>query len=104
MKYSTTFIIIAITVFLMIPAQAADKQAAEKIISHARDMLEKSVALHGGWQSTKKLIANAELSLTKGKYEQAEQMAKRAIREARLSFQQAQRESKTWTEPDFLKK
>jgi len=104
MKYSTKYIIIAITLCLMIPAQAADKQSAEKALSRARDMLEKSVALHGGWQSTKKLIANAELSVTKGKYEQAVQMANRAIREARLSYEQAQRESKTWSEPDYLNK
>jgi len=88
----------------LIPVQAGDKQSAEKALSEARNLLEKSVAVEGGWQSTKKLIGKAELSVTKGNYDQARKLADQAIREARLSLEQANRENKNWSEPSYLSK
>ena len=104
MKKRIVYTVGLIALFTIISAHADDKQSAEKALSQARELMEKSVAIQGGWQSTKKLISEAELSVTKGSYDKATKLAKQAIREARLSYQQAQRENKDWSEPDYLSK
>lgn len=104
MKKLIVYAVVSIALVTSVSAHAGDKQAAEKALSQARELMEKSVAIQGGWQSTKKLINEAELSVTKGSYDKATKLAKQAIREARLSFQQAQREKKDWSEPGYLSK
>jgi len=104
MKKSILFLIVIISSLFMVHAQGADKQSAEKALTDARDMLQKSIAMNGGWKSTNELITSTELSITKGNFDQAVDLATLALREARLSYEQAQRESNQWSEPDYLHK
>lgn len=98
-------LILATTLWLchLTPVWSADQQAAINTLKEARVLFDQAVSAQGGWVSTKSLLTDAELAVTKGDYQKALTLAGKAKREASLSFIQAQSAQKNWAEPEFLK-
>lgn len=97
-------LIMGLTVFPGSALWAAGDQELDKLIQEAKALHKKAIAAEGGWTSTKKLIGNAELNVTKGKKKEALELAKQAKKEAELSYSQALNQRKAWEEPPYLKK
>jgi len=86
------------------PVWAENEQPVQQAIQEAQQAFDKAVAVRGGWESTSKLLKDANSSLKKGDRKKALELASRAKREAELSYAQAENQSKNWSEPDYLKK
>lgn len=97
------FLVPLLSNLFWLSANAAENEDATKALKEARVLFEKAVANQGGWQSTIKLLKNAELSLKKGKSADALSLARKAKQEAQLSLAQTQRERNNWSEPEYLK-
>lgn len=93
-------LVIFVCTFCSLPVWAVDAQQAIKAAKQAH---KKAVAEQGGWVSTSKLIKSAEKSASKGDKQKAIELANKAKREADLSYAQAKREKKNWSEPAYLK-
>lgn len=95
-------IMIIILIGANTPVWAADEQKVQQAIHDAKQAFEKAVAAQGGWESTSKLLKDAQLNATKGDSTKALELANRAKREAELSYTEAMNQNKNWSEPDYL--
>jgi len=103
MKAAKRLFIVLLGMLAASPVWSADQQAAVNALKEARSLFDKAVAEQGGWVTTKSLLTDAELAITKGDYGAAVLLADKAKREAELSYSQALSEQTNWTEPSFLK-
>lgn len=101
MRLFSLTVVFSLTLW-MSGAWAADKAEVMKAIAAAKAEFDKAVAEQGGWVSSRKMIRSAELSVAKGNNEKALELAEQARREAQLSYQQAIKQNKQWSEPDYL--
>ena len=81
---------------------AGDDEQLKKTLDEAQAAFNQAVALQGGWESTKKLLADAELSAARGDKDAAMKQAEQAKREAQDSLAQAQGQQKAWSEPPYI--
>lgn len=78
------------------PGVAADKTTVVMLISQAKEKQEQARDRQHAWSATADYIARAQTLLGAGDLELAEAMAKRAIKAADASLQQAADEAGAW--------
>jgi len=99
----TTLMVFLFAALFSANALSVDDKEVQKAVDLAKQTFEQAVKEQGGWTSTKKLISDAELSVTSGDKKKALELAKKAKEEADLSLQQALNQKKNWAEPTYLK-
>jgi type II secretory pathway pseudopilin PulG len=103
MKITYTLLLTLLAYSLLSAPVFAGKQDVDNALKEAKQAFDKAVKEQGGWMSTKKLLKSAELSAAKGDKQKALELARRAKREADISFQNIQKEKNNWSQPDYLR-
>ena len=74
------------------------------VLAEAKAIHNKADKIQGAWITTKKKKKKAEIALKNNKRDAALKLAKRARKEARLSYTQAKDEMQNWSEPSYILK
>lgn len=83
-------------------ASSGDKAAAEAAIAAAESARKKAASIDGEWRDTGKMIKKAQAALKKGDSAKAIKLAKKAEKQGKLGYEQAQSQQ-TLEMPSYLK-
>ena len=97
--------ILLLSSFIAVTSQnVLASETAEDVLTEAREMYKKADSLQGAWISTGKIIKQTEKALQTNKKSIALKLAKKARKEARLSYEQATEQLQNWSEPSYIRK
>ncbi len=77
---------------LNISADQFDEQTSSKIIQEADEKYKKVLKVKNAWRDTKKIIKNAKKAHKEKNYEKSVTLAKKALNEANMAYEQYEKQ------------
>ena len=89
---SILIFIFASSLVLNITASEFDEQMSSKVIQEAENKYKKVLKVKNAWRDTKKIIKNAKKAHKEQDYKKSVALAKKALNEANMAFEQYEKQ------------
>ena len=93
MRFASILVFIfASSLALNVSANEFDEQMSSKIIQEAENKYKKVLKVKNAWRDTKKIIKNAKKAHKEQDYKKSVTLAKKALNEANMAFEQYEKQ------------
>ena len=89
-------LIFASSLAVNISANQFDEQTSSKIIQEAEKKYKKVLMVKNAWRDTKKIIKNAKKAHKEQDYKKSVTLAKKALNEANMAYEQYEKQKDTY--------